>query len=189
MSDGPHKSLNMRRAWKRLAKVTDNPNSGDDEILECIRDAHQKDWNREKCETTVNRIQEIVCDQQSPMFRDFVVERLEELRPLAGGFPMSLLVLDCVIDTVSSGQDGDSAVIGGVQNALAEWSMRHSREMEEHYRRESSDWRASRLRDRYGAMVGQTNFHTLAESVIDRTQKKGNHTPRKRTDLDDGVSL
>jgi len=189
MSDGPHKSLDMRRAWKRVAKVTDNPNSADDEIRECVHDAHKKDWKRENCDITLKRIQEVVCDEQSAMFRDVVVEKLEELRPRAGGFPMAMLVLDCVIDKVASGQEGDHAVIGGVQNALEEWSVRHSREMEEHYRRESTDWRARRLKGRYETTVERTDFGVIAESVVNRSPSASSYTPRKRTDVDDGVGL
>lgn len=189
MSDGPHKSLNMRRAWKRLAKVTDNPNSSDDEIAECFQDAHKKDWKRENCEATVKRIQDIVCDEQSAMFRDVVVEKLEELRPKIGGSPMGMLLLDCIIDSFSSGNDGTAAVQGGIENTLREWSARHSREMEEHYRRESTDRRAIRLRDRYEASAANANFRELAESVVRPSKSDKGTSPRKRTDLDDGVGL
>lgn len=188
MSDGPHKSLGMRRAWKRLAKVADNPNSTDEEIRECLIDAHQKDWQKENCAATVKRIQAIVCEEQQPMFSNVTVERLEALRASAGGFPMAMLILDCVIESVSSGNSGDSAVTDGVRQAQQEWSVRHSREIEEHYRRESTDWRASRLRDRYEATVEHTDFNGLADSMIDRSRPHEAFVPRKRTALDDGVS-
>ena len=44
MSDGPHSTLNMRRAWKKTAERADNTAYTLDEVGEALRDALERDW-------------------------------------------------------------------------------------------------------------------------------------------------
>jgi hypothetical protein len=190
MSDGPHKSLNMRRAWKRLAKVLDNPNSSDDGIRECLEDAHAKDWRKENVEPTLKQIVRILDDDQASMFKEITLEKLDELRTKAGGSPMAMLLIDCVSDEVSKESVSTDTVRKGLESTLMERNARHAREMEEHYRRQSTDWRARRLTNRFSEFATEENFSGYARRLRgEEVSASTHHAPSKRTGIDDGVSL
>jgi hypothetical protein len=47
MSDGPHRSLRMRTAWKKLAERADMPNRPPAEVEEAVCPALAADWRNE----------------------------------------------------------------------------------------------------------------------------------------------
>ena len=57
MSDGPHRSLTMRQAWKRLAEHADNPAAGMEELIQLGGYALEDDLREEFPDRLLRQIQ------------------------------------------------------------------------------------------------------------------------------------
>ena len=189
MSDGPHKSLKMRRGWKRLAEVADNQNFTSDEVCERLPKALERDWRLEVPDSLCKEIRSILNQDQDSLFGDPRPSQLESLRREAAGFPLAGVFLDCAIEAASNGMTGDTALREAACNSLIDRSARSTRQVEEHYRRESTDGRAIRVRERFEGAIVQSDFTSMAGYLTGIDKGRRAPAPQKRTALDDGVPL
>ena len=68
MSDGPHRSLNMRRGWKQLAKCADNIAFSTEEIRNALSSALADDWREEVPGDICQQLQTILNKGQGFLF-------------------------------------------------------------------------------------------------------------------------
>ena len=80
MSDGPHRSLNMRRGWKRFAERADKEAFAPEEVCDAIPAALEQDWRAEVSPNLTRQILVILQDNQNSLFGDQRIEKLEVLR-------------------------------------------------------------------------------------------------------------
>lgn len=189
MSDGPHRSLKKRPAWKNVAKFADKGAFTQEEIGQAVAAAFSDDWRAD----VAPNIAEFVCDilggQNDSLFHDQKVMQLEALLPLTAGRELAQLFLDCAMRrAVSSGPSADVAV-DAAADALEIWGARHSRHIEEHYRRESTERRAHQVRERIEQGIGSTPPAALSRQLLKLEPRTVPRTPTKQTGLDDGVRL
>jgi len=186
MSDGPHRSLPMRRPWKTVAEYADNAAFEVEEIREFILPALENDCQREIRREFLDDLRKVCADQEASLFKTNMRPVLEGLRRTAN-VGMECLVLDHAIHAAANGTSGRVAE-KAVGQALNDRGASGIKQVEEHYLRKSSAKRAHNVRDRMEQAVTGTDFESMARRLLDGRQKSA-RKPSKRQGLDDGVKL
>jgi hypothetical protein len=188
MSDGPHRSLNMRPGWKKAAEYADKGAFARDDVKNASAAALTGDWRADVPENLARSICEIF-SRQDTLFRDQKVSDLEALRRLNAGHGMAHVVIDNAVQIANRGKSGPDAAVEAVANTLEVWSARHARQIEEHYCRESTQRRAGNVRARLEEGISSVQHSTLARQLLKLDGTAAPHKPQKQTGLDDGVNL
>jgi hypothetical protein len=186
MSDGPHKSLPMRRGWKKVAEYAGNVTFASNEVCDAIVTAIEQDWRKDISLGLVGSIQDVLGG--ATLFSEDRIQALEDLRQSVAGGAMGHVLLDHVLYAVSDGKSGDTAFQEAVTRTAIDWSARRARQVEEHYLRKSSTENATIVRSRIEEAVQKASFTALASRLLDAASRP---VPRlvKHDGLDDGVPL
>lgn len=189
MSDGPHRTLEMRRGWRKVAEAADNPAAAAEELAEAIPDALKQDWNKEVPDRLIRGLKDVLADDQGSLFADDRSEKLEALRSEAAGATLGAILLDHAVETAATGKAGHDAVIDATEGALMERGAAGSRQVEEHYLRETSEGRSSNVRSRIENGIRQAPIRELARELVGIGTGRTVTPPRKQSGVDDGVEL
>ena len=189
MSDGPHRSLNMRRGWKQLAKCADNVAFSTEEIRNALSSALADDWREEVPGDICQQLQTILNKGQGFLFSGKKIEWLEALRGERTGYPLCSVLIDCAMYAVFKEHSSDDTLAKVASSALSERAASGARQVEEHYHRKSTQGRAVHVRERIEDNIIQSDIAQLAKRLtgLDRTERR--HRPVKKTDINDGVLL
>ena len=187
MSDGPHRSLPMRRGWKRVAECGDNYAFAPEEVSEAIIPALEQDCRAEMPSQFLDAAWSIFCDQESSLFNVQIGPQLDALRQTAGS-GIGRVVLEHAILVAERGSTGINGLIEAMTNALTDRAARGARQVEEHYYRKSSSPRAQRVRARIEEGIGSAAIDGLARRIL-KIEKGPSSRPMMRQGLDDGVRL
>lgn len=186
MSDGPHRSLPMRRHWKNLAERAAKAAYSADEVCEALPVALQRDLR----EAPLTAIRDILSGDQGSLFANNEIERLDAVRQASTRSAACNVVIDCAIQAVSGGLTGEAAYRATLENACEAQVRSQFRSVEEHYHREASARSARYVRDRLDAARQQCDFKTIASRFMSGAQspRGAAHLPR-HTGLDEGPNL
>ena len=110
MSDGPHKSLNVRRGWKRLMECAGNPAFDTNDVADACSEALRGDWRSEVPQGFVADLRNILGDPEGDLFEDVLKRRLQAVRGDTAGLPLAGTLLDSVLQVVDEGDRGDEAL-------------------------------------------------------------------------------
>jgi hypothetical protein len=190
MSDGPHKSLPMRPAWKKLAERADTPAFEQEQVTQSLAPALEDDWREAQCPDLVRNVREVLGDvRQGSLFSNQKASELEAAKKqLAAGSPLRRLVVEHIIRALANGLQGEAALEAGVASALRDGAARGRYQVEEHFHRRSTEKRATKVGKRIeGAMTG-CDFGALAKRFTGNSTG-GPGRPAKQQELDDGVRL
>ncbi len=187
MSDGPHRSLPMRRGWKRVAESADNQAFGTDEIRDAILPALEEDCRGEISPEFFSGLRRVCADQEASLFKNDVVPSLEALRNSAGA-GLARVVLNYALQQAARGNSAKDIPESALKDALMDRAARGARQVEEHYYRESTTPRANRVRERIEQAIGNADIDSVARRILDPESKSETQAPR-RQGLDDGVKL
>lgn len=188
MSDGPHRSLPMRRPWKTVAECADNAAFEVDEIREAILPALENDCRRELRRAFLDELCKVCADQEASLFKSDMRPVLEGLRGTANA-GMERLVLDYAVHAAVNGTSGQGVAEKALGQALKDRGTSGIRQVEEHYLRKSSARRAHNVRDRMEQAISGVDVGAAARRLLDSRQKDDGPKPAKRQGLDDGVKL
>lgn len=185
MSDGPHKSLPMRRHWKRLAERAWNPSYSADEVRETLTLSLKHEFR----DAPIKEVQAICGgDNQATFWADERVANLEATRELCRGSAAGHVLIDCAIEAVMNGMAGDSACKHALQNALNTHAHNCCRQIEEHqYRKEPQG--GPRVRARLNDARGRSRNDELSAELISCQPARTNLHLQKRSGIDEGPSL
>jgi len=189
MSDGPHKTLQMRPGWRRFAKFADNVACTLDEVASAAGPALGQDWHNEVPESVAACICEVLGDGQQTLFNDQKLHQLQALKPRTAGREFGELFVECATQIAMSGDSGPDAVVDAAANALSIWAARHARHVEEHYLRESNARRALNVRSRLESAFGSISYAGLARQLLKMDAAPAPRSVPKMTGLDEGVRL
>src|SRR5258708_3674788 len=114
MSDGPHKSLPMRRHWKDLAERAAKAAYAPDQVCEALPHALKRDI----LEAPIKGIREILDGRQTVLLSEQQIEKLEELRGSCRGSAAANVAIDCAVEAVRNGLKGEAASESAFQNAF-----------------------------------------------------------------------
>lgn len=186
MSDGPHRSLPMRRHWKNLAERAAKAAYSMEEVREALPFALQKDLR----EAPLASIREVFSGNQGSLFIESEIARLEAIRQSSVHSAAGHIVIDCAVQAVAAGLTGETAYQAALENACDAQARSALRSVEEHYHREASARSAYYVRDRLDAARQQCDFKALAAGIAaDAPSARGAaHLPR-HTGLDEGPTL
>lgn len=189
MSDGPHRSLNMRRGWKRFAERADKAAYSANEVSAALPNALAQDWRAEIPPVLCKRIRELVNPDQGLLFSDSQQSSIQALRRQFAGSALAPTLLDYLSQALTRGLSGEEALINAATSALTDRAARAARQVEEHYRRKSSEARAIRVRERLEQGIGSVNITALARRLLTPNSDNQESPATKQTGLDEGVHL
>ena len=191
MSDGPHKSLNMRPSWKKLAERADQPAFEPEHVVEKLMSALKDDWIKDGCDELVNGIKELLGDmRQRSLLADNKAEELESARrELSAGHGFKRIVLDGIIQALDTGSESGDALQQGIQNALTERAARGALQIEEHVTRKSTEEQATNVRTRINEAIERAPIGDFARRAAGFQSQIPLAKTQKQQNLDDGVGL
>ncbi len=185
MSDGPHKSLNMTRGWKKLAERADQTAFEPDQVAEKVAPALDEDWREDGCGELIRNIRNLLGDtRQTSLFGNQKAAELEAARrDLAAGHGLRRLVLDHVIQALAQGHEGADALHQGTNNALCERAARGALQVEEHFIRRSNDVRAADVRARINDAVSRAPIDGFARHAAGLEAQAPSRQSKKATSV------
>jgi hypothetical protein len=188
MSDGPHRSLNMHRSWKRLAEYADNKAHSIDDVASAYLPALAQTCDTEIPPYLLRGLVQLFSEKQHVLFKGQKSEEIASLRRGVAGFPLANAILDAAERCEAKGTLGMDALVGVVTDGLVNRAARANRQVEEHYYRRSTEVRSKDVRDRMEKALNSAALESLARQ---RLNLDGGAKPRatKQSGLDDGVQL
>lgn len=190
MSDGPHRSLPLRAAWKRVCEVAGNTAHGVEEVAERLVPAIRADIVHEIGETFVAQIRKVLTpDLAQPGLFDDASERLAALRR----GPCSIFqsdLLDSVDDAMRDGHSGLTALEAGALTAIEIRVRATINSVVEHYLRRAPHETAAAVGRRLaaGLQAAKAEVDALASSLSAGRLVRAAAAPSHR-DLEDGPTL
>lgn len=186
MSDGPHKTLPMKRAWKRVAERADNRAFSVEQVTAAIAPALEQDCRADIDPQFIRDIRAALDDSNGYLFKVDVKSLMDRFRSEAAS-GMDRAILDNVCAISSEDAAGIDILLKAVEGVVGDRAARNARQVEEHYLRRSSTSRAGHVRDKLEEAIANTNIGEIAARVLNGTQTS--HAPLKQSRLDDGVEL
>jgi hypothetical protein len=185
MSDGPYKSLPMRRHWRALAERAATPAYTPDQVAESFPIALKNEFR----EAPLAQIRNILGGPQDSLFQEDPVIQLEAVRRSYRGSAVANTLIDCTLEAYAEGLTGDTAVKAALENALDEYARAGCLQIEEHYRREEPQ-STMNVRDRLKVARIQCPHSEIASELMSGDAgARGKARLQKRTGLDEGPSL
>lgn len=187
MSDGPHKTLQMRKGWRRLVQRSYRDASSDDEILDALPHALREDCREEISRQLLDALGHALAPQiQRRLFESDPSASLGELQELASGYPLAKSLLDCAGDAVNEAAGRDVKLVDVFAQALEERALSGARQAEEHCKREGRPTSAASMRTRLDQAISRTSFLKIAADILGNESAP---TFVRKDGLDDGVNL
>lgn len=191
MSDGPHRSLDMRKAWKTLAQLADTPAFQLPEVTTALTTALSEDWGEEVDPALLASLRRTLaeCGQASLFEGDTIRDKLQSIRREAAGRPLALTLTECAERVVTNGLVGDAALEEAARKALSLHITRGIRQVEEHYLRKVEAPRATEVRQRAEGAAQQCSLDVIARRLTNLEPGQLPHRSDKKDGVDDGVPL
>lgn len=187
MSDGPHRSLPMRRAWQRLAEYADNQTFEADQIRDAVIPALERDCKGEIAPDFLRKFHQVCGDRENSLFKTDI-RSLESLRAEAGA-GIGRVALDYAIQAATRGAAEKDIALKAMTQALTDRAARGAWQVEEHYYRKSTKDRAHKVRERIERGIVSADMGGLAGRVLNRQPAKSAAGISKLDGIDDGVKL
>ena len=189
MSDGPHRSLNMNRSWKRLAECADNRAFSLEEVASAFLPALDQSFREEVPESIRRGLNEVFRNQQHLLFVEQRVEQISALRTQASGLPLACALVDGAVLATSKGANGENALIEVATRALEQRALRGNKQVEEHYYRKSNERRTEQIRERLESALKKAALEPIARKHLHVGEPAKISRSTKQSGLDDGVQI
>ncbi|SOE70906.1 hypothetical protein SAMN05414139_03910 [Burkholderia sp. D7] len=189
MSDGPHRSLPMRRAWKELAKRGDQCTYDTKQVAEAAKRALASDFRKEVSYSLIRTLKDIFTGRDNSLgLPEIALEQLAMARTVAAGSVFGMSAVAWSIQLVHEGRLDEKAFYDAVGLAAKDRGIANTRSVEEHYLRESNQRRATGVSARLSNAISGLSAIDLGSMLVD-PQAVGERNSRKKDDLNDGVAL
>ena len=184
MSDGPHRSLQMRPRWKDLAERAATPAYDLEQVNEVLPVALAADFNPELVADVVEILRG---PPQSSLFDEARTPQLEALRNSHPADGAVATLLDCASEAIANGARGEEAALTAVANAVEAHAGAGCRQIKEHYQRKGAH--TAEFGARLDAALKQCAYKKLASELSSGRPRAGGSRLRKRSDVDEGPPL
>lgn len=186
MSDGPHRSLPMRKAWKELAKRADQKAYDLAQVSEAVPYALASDWRNEVSPALITAIKNVFAGKDNSLrLHKVSLDQLEAAKPLAAGSVFGASAISWAVQLIHEGRTDANALYDVVGLAAKERAYAGFRSVEEHYLRESNERRADGVRSRLEGSISGMSVTQLGAMLIE--PPSGGGAPKKMTEIDEGV--
>lgn len=184
MSDGPHRSLPMRPWWKQAALRADKSAFDVSECTEAIEVALGREFAEELRPSFLKGLKD--AHEEPGLFSPAESVHLQKLSPET---PLEQRVLDNVSVLSPEEMEKADAFIAAFANAMRNEAPRFNKQIEEHYRRKSGAGHARRERERLDEATARADVEGLARRLLRPDGPRAAPALKRKTGLDDGVSL
>lgn len=189
MSDGPHRSLPMRRPWKELAKRGDQLAYDSEQVSEAATHALVSDFKNEVSGRLLGALKDVFLRRDNSLgISEVAIEQLEKAKALAAGSVFGTNAVAWCIQLVHEGRLDQQALYDAVGLAAKERGFANARSTEEHYLRKSNQRRADNVAVRLNTAIAGLSESKLGSMLVD-PHPAVSRLPRKRTEISDGVPL
>jgi hypothetical protein len=189
MSDGPHRSLPMRRPWKELAKRGDQSTYDPAQVAEAATNALASDFKNEVSWSLISALKSIFAGKDnSLLLPEIALHQLHELTGLAAGSVFGRNAVAWSIQLVNEGRLEANAVFEAIGLAAKARGLANTRAIQEHVLRETNQHRAEGVAARLNSAINGLSESGLGSLLMDR-QHAGDRQLKKNTSLDEGVPL
>lgn len=185
MSDGPHRSLNMRPHWKVTAQWAANLAHTADEVCGALAHALKKDI----LEAPIAAVRKIM--NSDTLFPGMRIEQLETLRARHPRSAATNSLIDCAIETAAGGVTGEAGTANALSAALEDIARAPLRGIDEHYQREAGARTSGTVRTRLDDALGKLDCNGIAGELLRPSRppsRRGVELPRQ-TGIDEGPPL
>jgi hypothetical protein len=162
MSDGPHRSLPMRRHWRDAAERAAKRVHSEPEVCEAIVVGLKRDI----LGAPIESVREVLDGRRPDLFQAHIVAQLEALRSSCRGSASANVLIDCAVEATQIGATGHAAVQFALKSALEENMQSAFRGMNEHYQREAKPKEAVSLRARLDVARQQIDCGLIAHEIL-----------------------
>jgi hypothetical protein len=189
MSDGPHRSLPLRRAWKKVCEIADGRAHAIEEIVERIPAALAADVIGEIGEGLLKSLRRILTPEQ-PSLIDDARAQVAALRANARSV-MEVDLVESVGDALRAGKMGVEALLVGAEVVLEERGHAAKRSVVEHYLRKAPQARALHIERRLGDALQRAtdSLRGLAVGLANGSVRRALPKASDRSGLDDGPTF
>jgi hypothetical protein len=184
MSDGPHRSMPMRPWWKQAALRADKSAFDVSECTDAIEVALEREFAEELRPSFLKVLKD--AHEEPGLFSPPESIHLQKLSPET---PLEQRVLDNITVLSLDEMANPDAFITAVANAMRNEAPRFNKQIEEHYRRKSDAGHARRERERLDEATARADVEGLARRLLRTDGPRTVPALKKKTGLDDGVSL
>lgn len=188
MSDGPHRALPMRPAWKRVAERADNSAHDLTEVTDAIADAVVPDFHTDMTSALMGELRKIVDGKQDPLFKEENLNALARAKRDHAIEPRARDFVDRVMAAIAGGKSGLAALRAAVEQSARQAIASCLRQIEEFYRRETRASRSFNMRARLSRAARGLVMDGIVQRILAPKAEKGSRATRKKG-LDDGVSF
>lgn len=189
MSDGPHRSLPMRKPWKELAKRGDQCIYDSVQVAEAATQALASDFKNEVSWSLINILKSIFEGLGNSLrLPEIAIQQLEEVRVSAAGSVFGRNAIEWSIQLVNEGRLEPNAVYEAIGLAAKQRGYANTRAIQEHVLRKTNQHRAEGVAARLHSAISGLSERELGTTLVDR-QVTGVGRLKKRTSLDEGVPL
>jgi hypothetical protein len=186
MSDGPHRTLNLRQQWKQVLQRAHQRAFDTQDVIDTICPALERDCAWELPTKFVAEVRAFCVREEPTLFGENELDKLK--RGIAGRGTLGGVIADCVAESLAEGIVGEAAIRQGLEQALTDRLLRVARQMEEHVLREAGERKASEVRSRLATAIQKASVRTLVDKLMTQAASP-NAAPPKHDALDDGVGL
>lgn len=187
MSDGPHRSLDMKPKWRSVAERAFNRNFDLSDLATAMGPALIGDCRDETTSGFFDSLRSICEEQENLLIKDNVRERFEALRPDAGT-GIGRRILDNVIRLSEQDEVSVKTAIVAIERACIERIAKSSGQMEEHAQRETSVSRARHMRPRLEDATTKAPVTSVAKQML-KIERPPSRTSAKRKGIEEGPRL
>ncbi len=189
MSDGPHRSLPMRRPWRELAKRGDQRTYDFEQVAEAATHALASDFKNEVSAALISALKDVFIRKDNSLgLPEIALHQLDEAKAFAAGSVFGMNAVAWSIQLVHEGRLDKDALYDAVGLAAKERGFANARSVEEHYLRKSNQRRADGVSSRLNSAIAGLSESKLGSMLVDPQPAAGRRL-RKRTDLNEGVRL
>lgn len=189
MSDGPHRSLPLRKPWKELAKRGDQSVYSDEQVAEAAADALASDFRSEVKWQLLDALKSIFTGRNNSLgIQEIALQELEEAKTLAAASVFGMSAINWSITLINEGRFGLDAFFDAIGLAAKQRGDANIRQVQEHYVRDSNPRRAANVGKRLQSAFSGFSERKLG-SMLTALESAGARRSRKKIDLDEGVRL
>ncbi len=186
MSDGPHRALPMRPAWKRVAERADNSAHHLTEVTDAIADAAARDFRTDTTPALMSELRKIADGKQDPLFKEESLNALARAKRDHAIEPRARDFVDRVMAAIVAGKSGLAALRTGVEQSVRQTVASCLRQIEEFYRRKTGASRSFNVRARLNQAARGLVMDALVQRILAPKADTGSRGTRKKG-VDDGV--
>lgn len=189
MSDGPHRSLPMRRPWRELAKRGDQDTYDAEQVAEAAAGALASDFKNEVKWSLLDALKTTFTGRDNSLgILEIALQELEAAKALAAGSVFGMNAVAWSIELITEGRFGLDAFHEAIGLAAKERGFANVRSVEEHYLREANQRRSNNVGVRLRSAISSLSVGKLGSMLVTPEAVK-NHRARKKTHIDEGVRL